>query len=190
MKRIIASIIKRIPDRMKAAIGLVIAIAAFIVVFRGVAYTLQGTPAASLTATSIASKELAARDKSEDIMPDFLTLAVRYDDQAVHITVVAHGIEKLGGSHIYMYGVHRDSISLFDETFNISRDNDADGYFEELIYLGGTEYYGSSSISVHIPIEYMPDISIKEIWVYSQESLDSLPDGAPNERLRFPAPSQ
>jgi TIR domain len=135
--------------------------------------------------------ELAAHDGSEGVMPDFQTLTVRYDDEAVYITLALIGLDKITGSEfIYMRGTHFDLVRLLPGSFRIERDNDRDGLFEEVIYAGATDNTIASAIAIRIPIVYLPDISTKEIWVYSMNSQDRLPDSAPGERLRFPTPSQ
>ena len=132
-------------------------------------------------------KELVAKDKAEGIMPDFLTLAVRYDDQTVHIAIAMNGIEKIGGAEfIYMYSTHHDLIRLLPGSFRIERDNDGDGFFEEVIDTGTTDNSVASSINMDIPIQDLPDIATKAIWVFSGTSQDRLPDQG---QLNFPTPS-
>jgi formylglycine-generating enzyme required for sulfatase activity len=135
------------------------------------------------------SNETFVDDNLEGASPDFLTLAVGYNEERVNVTLTISGLQNLSGSEIiYMYGIHHDEIKLHtDGSFSLRRDNEADGHFEELIYSGKTETISDSSISINIPLEYLPDISIKKTWGYSLQSQDRIPNV---EELLFPTPSQ
>ena len=144
-------------------------------------------PIEPATEPPIATGELVINDGQDSLAPDFLTLVVRYDAQQVHLVIALGGVDSIGkGELIYMHGTYADAITLYnDGTFSLDRDNDSNGHLEELLYSGTIEKTGPSTISLKIPIEYLPDISNKKVWAYSQQSKDRIPDeGA----VYFPTP--
>ena len=119
-----------------------------------------------------------AEDKTEGKSPDFRKILVSYDDTTVYVTIVFNsGVDKLiGADFVYMYGTHHDMIRLTSGSFRLERDGAGDGHFEERVYSGSIRQVPTDAITLEIPIEYLPDIAEKEIWAFSMQSRDRVPD--------------
>lgn len=122
--------------------------------------------------------EASVEDKFEGKNPDFRALSVSYDDKTVYVTLFFNaGMNRVGGADfVYLYGTHHDLIRLGGQSFRIERDGGADGHFEQRVYSGSVVKMDGGTISMEIPLEYLPDIAEKRVWGYSMQSKDRIPD--------------
>jgi hypothetical protein len=122
--------------------------------------------------------ETFVEDKFEGKSPDFRMLIVSYDDETVYVTLTFNsGINRIGaGDFVYLYGTHHDMIRLGQKSFGVERDGGGDGHFEERVYSGSVTKIASDTISMEIPLEHLPDICEKQVWGYSMQSKDRIPD--------------
>jgi hypothetical protein len=119
-------------------------------------------------------------DPNEGVGPDFRSLHIEYDDQLITVTLVFYrDLAPLGPrDFIYLYGRQNDMIRLSHTGFRLERDEDGDGgHFETAVYAGDLDMIASDTMRLHIPRSYMPDIADKEVWGYSMNSRDQIPDG-------------
>lgn len=112
---------------------------------------------------SSTSKCVHCLDESDGENPDLKSLTVRYKKSDAP------------PEFIYMSGEQKDVITLSDTKFAVSRDHGADGLFEEDVCEGSIIFYGFS-VRFRVPIDCLPDIATKRIWVYSIMSFTSSKD--------------
>jgi hypothetical protein len=118
-------------------------------------------------------------DPNEGVGPDFRSLHIDYDDQLITITLVFYrDLAPLGPrDFIYLHGSQNDMIRLGHTGFRLERDEDGDGgYFETAVYAGDLDMIASDTMRLHIPRSYVLDIADKEVWGYSMNSHDQIPD--------------
>lgn len=142
---------------------------------------MLGSPAPSRPSRifrTVVSQSLT--DPNEGVGPDFRSLHIDYDDQLITITLVFYrDLAPLGPrDFIYLHGSQNDMIRLSHTGFRLERDEDGDGgYFETAVYAGDLDMIASDTMRLHIPRSYMLDIADKEVWGYSMNSHDQIPDG-------------
>jgi len=130
------------------------------------------------------ANSFSADDPSEGGNPDFKKLTMSFDSQSVTVKLEFYSAVQLqnAGNFVYLYGNTNDVINFGSQEFNIRRDNDTNGHFEELLISGNVTQTNGTTLELSFPSAIMSDIANKDIWVYSMNSQDRLPD---NGKLNF-----
>ncbi len=141
--------------------------------------TIAPTPSPTISPTDVpestASKCVHGLDESDGENPDLKSLTVRYDDDFISVEICLHQKSDAPPGYLYMYGVHRDVIGLSRTGFDVRRDHGADGHFEERVCKGSIVFYGFAA-RFHVPIDCIPDIASKRIWIFSSKNRDRIPE--------------
>ena len=117
-----------------------------------------------------------------EITPDFRSLTFYLYDSTIELAVEfwePHDSTNYPTDYllfVYLYGTYNDVITLYLHDFNIRRDNDPDGHFEELLAEGATTLSDSITTRIEFNKSIIPDFETKGVWVYSMVSRDRMPN--------------
>lgn len=78
--------------------------------------------------------------------------------------------------YAYLYGTNRDKINFTSDSFELLRDNDANGHFEESITVGSLEFPYSNAVSLVVDQSLLPDLLLKQLWFYKISNQERVPN--------------
>lgn len=122
--------------------------------------------------------EYSISDPAEGNSPDFreLTIGVSTDEIIITIDFNTENDITNAGHFVYLYNTNNHMVSFDENTFELRLDSEPNGAFETLVYSGTVDQPESTQLQMTIPASNISDIFGKEVWGYSMDSTDRIPD--------------
>lgn len=117
-----------------------------------------------------------------ELTPDFESMTFYLYDSTIDLTVELwepHDSTNYPADYmlnVYLYGTNREVIHFQLHDFNIGRDNDSNGHFEELLAEGVITWSDSITACIEFDKSIMTDFETKSVWMYSMASQDRMPE--------------